>query len=70
MKILHQLARAAGFDLTGHPTRVCLCDSDLILVPVIFDEDNEIGSYLTTGFCACCGAMLTVPTKENSDDLL
>lgn len=70
MKILHQLARESGFDLTGNPTRVCLCDSDLILVPVIFDEDNEISSYLTTGFCACCGAMLTVPTKENSDDLL
>lgn len=67
--MLHSLAQQASTNLTGLPTRVCLCGCDLILLPVVFDDDDEISGYLTTGFCATCGAMLTVPTKENADDL-
>jgi hypothetical protein len=46
----------------GIPSHECLnCGSDTFKILVKF-EDYEIAWYTTSGYCAACGAEVTVPT--------
>lgn len=66
LALMDMLAATAPNDYRGVPTRECVCGTDLIFIPVVFDEDREIAGYVNTGFCAVCGSMVTVPC--NTDD--
>jgi hypothetical protein len=50
-------------DARGIPTPECPnCGSWLLKVCLNFDEEYNIAGYLTSGECAQCGTLLTVPT--------
>lgn len=52
-------------DTRGLPSRECLgCGSDTFKVLVKLDEDNTIAWYTLNGYCAECGAPVTIPTPE------
>jgi|AntAceMinimDraft_6_1070360.scaffolds.fasta_scaffold14965_2 hypothetical protein len=55
-------------DARGIPTAACpICGERWLMVPVIFDEeDYEIVSWGTEGFCGVCRALVTVCTPEDS----
>lgn len=65
--LLDLMAISAPFDYRGVPTAMCPCGCDLILTPVVFNENREIAGYVNTGFCAACGAMVTVVTAEEQE---
>lgn len=65
--LLDLLAVESPNDYRGVPTRECMCGSDLLLVPVVFNEEREISGYVNTGFCSVCGSMLTVVTDEPNE---
>lgn len=54
-------------DMRGIPTRECVCGCDTFKVLVKFDEDSTIAWYTTSGYCAACGAAVTVPTEIDGD---
>jgi hypothetical protein len=43
------------------------CGHDTFKVLVRFDEDNTIGWYTTSGYCAACDAPVTVPTEIDDE---
>ena len=53
-----------GLDMRGLPTRQCVCGSDTFKVLVKLDEDNTIAWYTLNGYCAECGAAVTIPEPE------
>jgi len=64
----HALEHPIKADYRGTPTLECLCGSDLLLVCAAFDPDTrEPGIYMLDGMCACCGALLTLPTPIDED---
>jgi hypothetical protein len=55
-------------DTRGIPSRSCLnCGHDTFKILVRFDEDNTIGWYTTSGYCAACDAPVTVPTEIDDE---
>ena len=49
-------------DTRGIPSHECInCGSDTFKILAKF-EDYEIAWYTTSGYCAACGAAVTVPT--------
>lgn len=58
-----RVSEGRKLDMRGIPTRSCVCGSDTFKVLVKFDDDNTIAWYTTSGYCAACGAAVTVPTE-------
>jgi len=56
-----------GLDMRGLPTRQCICGSDTFKVLVKLDEDNTIAWYTLNGYCAECGAAVTIPAPGDAD---
>jgi hypothetical protein len=48
-------------DYRGTEWTGCICGCDWILTPLAFTEEGEVNSYGTDGFCAGCGALISVP---------
>lgn len=48
----------------GETHECMVCQGDLFLALVGF-EDRKVAHYFTTGMCASCGALLTMPTEAN-----
>lgn len=68
------LTEPAGADWRGTPTMVCPCGNDMLAIVARFDRYTRLPAfYLLDGACACCGALLTLPTPiddtEGIDDL-
>lgn len=55
-------------DMRGLPSRTCVCGSDTFKVVVQLAEDNSIAAYTLNGYCYACGAAVTIPTPEESND--
>ena len=49
------------------PIHVCTCGSKLFKVGCMF-EDGDIVMWFTSGECAECGALVTVPTPVDVDN--
>lgn len=56
------------YDYRGTEWTGCICGSDWLLTPLAFDENGEITSYGTDGFCAECGATINVPCPTANSD--
>lgn len=54
-------------DMRGLPTRQCVCGCDTFKVLIKLDDDNSIAWYTLNGYCADCGAAVTIPTPEDAD---
>lgn len=64
---LDRVARMSKVDYTGPEWHGCICGSEWIVTPVSFDEGGVINSYGTTGFCAHCGAQISVPCPKEGN---
>jgi len=49
------------------PIRVCVCGSQWWNVKVMFDEDYEVGQYLTEATCVECNSLATVVTELDKE---
>jgi rRNA maturation protein Nop10 len=55
-------------DTRGLPSRGCLqCGGDTFKVLIRLDEDNSIAWYTLNGYCAECGAAVTIPTPDGDE---
>ena len=46
----------------GETHECMVCQSDLFLMLASFSE-GKVAQYVTTGMCAMCGALLSLPTE-------
>jgi hypothetical protein len=55
-------------DFRGLPTFACLCGGNTFKILAVFDEETRLpGWYSLTGFCAACGAAVTVPCPVDKE---
>lgn len=64
---IETLLPPATIDLIGLPTHECVCGCNLFHALVTFHE-REVGFYYTSVACVACGAHLTAPTLDPSED--
>lgn len=55
-------------DMRGVPTVECVCGNRIFFAVVWFDDDYEVGGYVTDGLCPC-GVLLTLATPLDRRDL-